>query len=260
MPAPGAGGVQTSLVGTVQSMMASARNAFRRKPGPTPGAPIQSPGGNPPDLTQFSETFEPSGGLFAPGYPLPPVEPERLRALDYPVGYNYIYTPRSFEPIGFAELRALAQNHDITRLCIETRKDQIEALDWSIKPRDERNPKAGADKRVDALTEFGRLHRRHDRFRRPEILKVDSVSLREIFIIEPVRALLWTEIAHDETPAVAKNLKHGTQHTRLVADVMERELATDEIKTLGLKGQHRGIRLDPGYIPQFRLRLTQHAE
>ena len=63
-------------------------------------------------------------GLFAPGYPLPPVEPERLRALDYPVGYNYIYTPRSFEPIGFAELRALAQNHDITRLCIETRKDQ----------------------------------------------------------------------------------------------------------------------------------------
>jgi len=78
MPAPGAGGVQTSLVGTVQSMMASARNAFRRKPGPTPGAPIQSPGGNPPDLTQFSETFEPSGGLFAPGYPLPPVEPSSL--------------------------------------------------------------------------------------------------------------------------------------------------------------------------------------
>jgi hypothetical protein len=31
MPAPGAGGVQTSLVGTVQSMMASARTAFRRK-------------------------------------------------------------------------------------------------------------------------------------------------------------------------------------------------------------------------------------
>src|ERR1700731_751287 len=69
MPAPGAGGVQASLVGTVQGMMASARAAFRRKPGPAPGAPTQSPGGNPPDLTQFSETFEPSGGLFAPGYP-----------------------------------------------------------------------------------------------------------------------------------------------------------------------------------------------
>ena len=32
MPAPGAGGVQASLTGMVQGMMASARNAFRRKP------------------------------------------------------------------------------------------------------------------------------------------------------------------------------------------------------------------------------------
>jgi hypothetical protein len=134
-------------------MMASARNAFRRKP----GAPVQSPGdkNNPPDLTQFSEDFQPSGGLFAPGYPLPPVEQERLRALDYPVGYNFIYTPRSFEPVGFAELRALAR-HDITRLCIETRKDQIEALDWQIKPRDEKHPKAGAEERADTLAEFWR--------------------------------------------------------------------------------------------------------
>ena len=59
MPAPGTGGVQTSLVGTVQSMMASARAAFRRKP----GAPIQSPGGTPPDLTQFSlELRQVAGG------------------------------------------------------------------------------------------------------------------------------------------------------------------------------------------------------
>jgi hypothetical protein len=151
MPAPGAG-VQTSLVGTVQGMMAAARAAFRRKP----GAPVQSPGGNPPDLSQFSETFEPTGGLFAPGYPLPPVEPEQLRALDYPVGYNYIYTPRSYEPIGFAELRALAQSHDITRLCIETRKDQIEALDWQIRSRNEKNPKSDAEDRVASLTEFWR--------------------------------------------------------------------------------------------------------
>ena len=43
MPAPGAGGVQASLVGTVQGMMASARAAFRRKPGPARGAPIESP-------------------------------------------------------------------------------------------------------------------------------------------------------------------------------------------------------------------------
>src|ERR1700731_2629030 len=74
MPAPGAGGVQTSLVGTVQSMMASARAAFRRKPPPEQrrGAPVQSPGGdknNPADLSQFAEDFEPSGGLFERGRP-----------------------------------------------------------------------------------------------------------------------------------------------------------------------------------------------
>ena len=32
MPSPGAGGVQTSLVGRVQSMMATARSGLRRKP------------------------------------------------------------------------------------------------------------------------------------------------------------------------------------------------------------------------------------
>ena len=87
---------------------------------------------------------------------MPPVEPERLRAVDYPVGCNYIYTPRSFEPVGFAELRALAQNHDITRLCIETRKDQIEALEWQIRSRNEKKPKAGAEERAETLTEFWR--------------------------------------------------------------------------------------------------------
>jgi hypothetical protein len=62
MPQPGPGGVQTSLVGRVQGMMASARAAFGRKP----GAPVQSPGdkNNPPDLTQFKETFQPE---VAPG-------------------------------------------------------------------------------------------------------------------------------------------------------------------------------------------------
>jgi hypothetical protein len=93
---------------------------------------------------QFKDVFQPDQGIFSPSYPLVPVEPERVRLWDYPVGYNYIYTPRSYEPIGFEELRALAQNHDITRLAIETRKDQIEKLDWQIKPRDEKHAKPDA--------------------------------------------------------------------------------------------------------------------
>ena len=76
---------------------------------------------------------------------------------DFPVGYNTIYTPRSYEPIGFEELRALAESHDITRLAIETRKDQIEKLEWVIKSRDERHPAPYAATRIAQLTEFWRM-------------------------------------------------------------------------------------------------------
>ena len=92
--------------------------------------------------------------IFGPGEPLVPPEPERVRTWQYPVGYNFTYTPRAWEPIGFDELRALAENHDITRLAIETRKDQIEALTWSIRSREPNNPKADAAPRIEKLTEF----------------------------------------------------------------------------------------------------------
>src|SRR5712671_2512308 len=84
------------------------------------------------DLTQFKDTFQPDSGNFSPGYPLAPPQREPLRAYNYQFSWNTIYTPRSYEAIGFAELRALAENYDILRLCIETRKDQIERLNWQI--------------------------------------------------------------------------------------------------------------------------------
>ena len=91
--------------------------------------------GQPGLEAQFASVFQPGQGIFSPGYPLAPPEPERVRLWDFPVGVNTVYTPRSYEPISFAELRALAEAHDITRLAIETRKDQLEKLDWTIKPR-----------------------------------------------------------------------------------------------------------------------------
>ena len=101
------------------------------------------------DITQFREVFQPDQGIFSPSYPLVPPERERVRLWDFPVGYNTTYTPRSYEPIGFDELRALAESHDITRLAIETRKDQIEKLEWTIKSRDDRNPVADAPPRIE---------------------------------------------------------------------------------------------------------------
>jgi HK97 family phage portal protein len=108
------------------------------------------------DLTRFRNVFQPDQGIFAPGYPLVPPDREAVRLWDFPVGYNTIYTPRSFEPIGFEDLRALADSHDITRLAIETRKDQIEKLDWTIKSRNEKSPTPDAATRIERLTEFWR--------------------------------------------------------------------------------------------------------
>ncbi len=108
------------------------------------------------DVTRFRDVFQPDQGIFSPGYPLVPPERERVRLWDFPVGYNTIYTPRAYEPIGFHELRALAENHDITRLAIETRKDQIEKLDWTIRPRDEKKTATDAHQRICKLTEFWR--------------------------------------------------------------------------------------------------------
>ena len=112
--------------------------------------------GGPNDVTRFSSVFQPSQGIFSPGYPLVPPDRKPVRLWDYPVGYNTIYTPRSYEAVGFDELRALADSHDITRLAIETRKDQIEKLDWTIKSRNGKDPVTGAAGRINDLTEFWR--------------------------------------------------------------------------------------------------------
>jgi HK97 family phage portal protein len=108
------------------------------------------------DITQYRQVFQPGQGIFSPGYPLVPPERERIRVWDFPVGYNTIYTPRAYEPIGFHELRALAENHDITRLAIETRKDQIEKLEWAIRSRSEKKPAADTSARIARLTDFWR--------------------------------------------------------------------------------------------------------
>jgi hypothetical protein len=78
--------------------------------------------------------------FFPPGRPLDPVAPGAGgRRFDYPTSYNTIYTPRSFEPINFESLRAIADpavgGYDLLRLAVETRKDQIGTLKKSILPR-----------------------------------------------------------------------------------------------------------------------------
>jgi hypothetical protein len=97
---------------------------------------------------------------FGPQAPLPAVAPAEVagRQMDYPVGYNLHQQPRSGEAVSFAQMRALADGYDLMRLIIETRKDQLAKLKWTIKPK-EKTSTAGSesdkpDARCDQLVAF----------------------------------------------------------------------------------------------------------
>lgn len=91
---------------------------------------------------------------MSPNQPMEPVAQEAYgRRFDYPVGYNLFYTPRGTELTSFGQLRALADNCDLIRLAIETRKDQMCSLRWSIVHTDadknaEDDPRAAAVERI----------------------------------------------------------------------------------------------------------------
>jgi HK97 family phage portal protein len=94
-------------------------------------------------------------GLFSPGEPLVPADRRRLRTWQFPVGYNLVYWPRSWEEVGFGELKALSTYY-LVAMAVETRKDQIEKFDWAIVSRDPDSPKGDAARRIAALTDFWR--------------------------------------------------------------------------------------------------------
>lgn len=99
---------------------------------------------------------------FGPSQPMPPVAPPEVagRQLDYQTGYNQNLSPRALEPVGFSHLRTLADSYDLMRLVIETRKDQVSRMQWTIKPRD---VGVKTDARSQKIAEFLRMpDREHD--------------------------------------------------------------------------------------------------
>ena len=93
-----------------------------------------------------------AGGWFGPLAPMPAQAPAEIagRQFDFPSGYNLVTRPRAYEGTSFAELRALADSYDLIRLVIESRKDQIERLAWSIRARALGNTKS--DPRIAAIS------------------------------------------------------------------------------------------------------------
>jgi hypothetical protein len=114
---------------------------------------------------------------FGPLTPITPLAPPEVagRQWDYPSGYNLSTLPRVYEPVSFQTLQGLAEGYDLLRLVIETRKDQVARLTWTISARD----KKSSDPRAAALRAF---------FARPDGVHTFGDWLRllleELFVID----------------------------------------------------------------------------
>jgi len=101
---------------------------------------------------------------FGPQQPLPPVAPPdfEVRTFDYPFGVNLQATyPKSTEGVSFQQLISLADNYDLLRLVIETRKDQVSKMPWHFRLKQlpgvkiaDMQSKTLTDPRIRDLTEF----------------------------------------------------------------------------------------------------------
>ncbi len=140
-------------------------------------------------------------GWFSPSQPMQPVAQEEAkgRAWDYQSGYNLQIQPRANEPVGFGQLRGLADGYDLLRLVIETRKDQLERLKWTVQFRDPKRVDDGEDARVKEvkaklLRPDGRLSwRQWMRVVLEDMLVIDAPSVYvrktnggKMFALEPI--------------------------------------------------------------------------
>ncbi|TDR82198.1 phage portal protein [Paludibacterium purpuratum] len=91
--------------------------------------------------------------------PQPSVEPSLAasvigRRFDYDAGYNMRTRPRQGEAVTFDQMRALADNCDILRLVIETRKDQVAKIKFAVKPRSDKQERDARCDDVEAFLQF----------------------------------------------------------------------------------------------------------
>jgi hypothetical protein len=121
---------------------------------------------------------------FGPQQPLQPQAPPEVkgRQFDYPFGVNLSYVPRATGGISFAELRALADALPLLRAVIETRKDQVAALSYSVRARDPGNAAEGAERAKAVLAFLARPDRRHAfsawlRMLLEDMLVIDAATL-----------------------------------------------------------------------------------
>jgi hypothetical protein len=120
---------------------------------------------------------------FSPFQPVTPFGPPYVnwpRSYDYPVGANVDFLPR----LGvFSTLRTMAQSWGLLRTVIETRKDQLLRMPWTIRLKDKPNAK---DKRIDELHAFlRRPDRKHHWGQWARMLLEDK------FVIDAASIYVW---------------------------------------------------------------------
>jgi hypothetical protein len=134
----------------------------------------------------YGQTSGVGASWFGPLAPLNPSAPKEVagRQWDFPSGYNIATQPRSYEAVNFATLRGLADGYDLLRTIIETRKDQIERMEWSIRVRKKKQmaaakPTVENDARIEAAETF---------FKKPDGLNAWSQWLRlvleDLFVLD----------------------------------------------------------------------------
>lgn len=101
---------------------------------------------------------------MSPMQPLRPMaESSKGRAFDFPVAWNINYIPRATEPLSFLRLKALME-YGVAPLVMQTRIDQMSALEWSIRPKEERKGKRAKSSQFDTqITQITKFLERPDR-------------------------------------------------------------------------------------------------
>jgi len=90
---------------------------------------------------------------MSPSQPMQPAAQEVAgRQYDFSIAQNIDYSNRVLSGVSWYELRALANNYDLLRCAIETRKDQVSKLEWAITPKDKKADSENA--RIEELTKF----------------------------------------------------------------------------------------------------------
>ncbi len=178
---------------------------------------------------------------FSPLDPLVPMAPADVagRAFDFPVGYNINVQPRPYQPGMFQDLRNLADNCDVLRMVIETRKDQLEALPWIIQPKLGEEDRPENKEKIREISDFFQFpDKEHDwsqwlRMIMEDIFVIDAAPLYKrknkkggLYALEPIDG---TTIARKITAQGRRPMSPDPAYQQILKGIPAVDYTADEL-------------------------------